>query len=558
VSREQQIGAESSTEKIDSPQAADLPELQTGILLSTESVDSPHATNLPDGLKSLSQPKLLVWSTADAAALERMTEGYQAYYRSRISGYHGRLEQLAYTLAARRTTMLWRTFAVVESSDHRPAKISEPDSEFDLPIAKRSRASTEEMSVVFVFTGQGAQYVGMGMKLLSYPVFEESLRISDEALAKLGCGWSIFDIIHDNERINTPEVSQPLCTVLQIALVELLRTFGLVPKAVVGHSSGEIAAAYAVGALSQHAACKVAYYRGQIAQKIREGSVSDPGAMMSVNIAEGEASAHLKTLKPERTVHIACVNSPTNVTLSGPSDSIDVLKNRFDQLGIFAQKVNTGVAYHSPVMRAVSADYLQLMGELDKGSGSVQSMKMFSSVTGQIATHEMLAMPQYWVDNLLMPVRFADALQRLEGGLEFTVDLVEIGPHAALRRPVMDTIKLWRYHTVLKRAHDPLRTILEAVGALFCHGHHVSVLTANAQNDGNYPYLVDCPSYPFDHSRRYWAESRLSEEYRLRPASNGYLLGERAHDWNPLRPRWRNWLCTETMPWLADHVVSLT
>jgi acyl transferase domain-containing protein len=376
-----------------------------------------------------------------------------------------------------------------------------------------------------------------------------------------------LDVIHDNERINTPEVSQPLCTVLQIALVELLRTFGLVPRAVVGHSSGEIAAAYTVGALSHEAACKVAYYRGQVAQEIRQVSVSNPGAMMSVNLAESEVLAHLRSLKPEETVHIACVNSPTNITLSGPSDAIDVLKSRFDQLGIFAQKVNTGVAYHSPAMRAASTKYLELMGELDKGSGGVQPITMISSVTGHIATSKMLAMPQYWVDNLLMPVRFADALQRIERGSESLpfsseagsiTDLVEIGPHAALRRPVMDTIKSWRYHTILKRAHNPLRTILEALGALFCHGHPVSVLAANAQSEGTQPYLVDCPSYPFDRSRRYWAESRLSRDYRLRPSSPGYLLGERAHDWNPLRPRWRNWLCTETMPWLADHVVSIT
>lgn len=372
------------------------------------------------------------------------------------------------------------------------------------------------------------------------------------------------DVIHDKEQINAPEVSQPLCTALQIALVDLLRTFGLVPRAVVGHSSGEIAAAYTVGALSHSAACKVAYYRGKVAQEIFQDSNLNPGAMMSVNLAESEALAHLESLKPEEMVHIACVNSPTNVTLSGLSESLDTLKCRFDQLGIFAQKVNTGVAYHSPAMRAASDKYRQLMGELDNGSANTHQITMISSVTGHIASPKMLARPQYWVDNLLMPVRFADALQRLEGESESPLplesisitDLVEIGPHAALRRPVIDTIKSLRYHTILKRAHNPLRTVLEAVGALFCYGHPVSVPTANSQGDGTHPYLVDCPKYPFDHSRRYWAESRLSRDYRLRAPSSGYLLGQRAHDWNPLRPRWRNWLCTETVPWLAHHIVS--
>lgn len=169
---------------------------QNGVVWSTEKVVSPHATNILDHLKSLPRPKLLLWSTADAAALERMTEDYQDYYRTHIAGRHGKLDQLAYTLAARRTTMLWRTFAVVDPTDHPTANIPESDDGLYLPIAKRSRASTEEIAVSFVFTGQGAQYVGMGMELLSYPVYEESLKLSDEILAKLGCKWSIFSMLY--------------------------------------------------------------------------------------------------------------------------------------------------------------------------------------------------------------------------------------------------------------------------------------------------------------------------------------------------------------------------
>jgi acyl transferase domain-containing protein len=170
-------------------------EQQNGVESSTEKVDSPLATNILDPLKSLPRPKLLVWSTADAAALERMTEDYRGYYHTHVANRNGKLDRLAYTLAARRTTMLWRTFAVVDPTDQPTAKLPDSDDEPYLPIAKRSRASTEEMAVTFAFTGQGAQYVGMGMELLSYPVFEESLKLSDEILAKLGCEWSIFSML---------------------------------------------------------------------------------------------------------------------------------------------------------------------------------------------------------------------------------------------------------------------------------------------------------------------------------------------------------------------------
>lgn len=152
--------------------------------------------NVLDRLKSLPRPKLLIWSTADATALERMKNDYQVYYRTQIAGRHGKLDQLAYTLAARRTTMLWRTFAVVDPTDHLVAESSESYDGPSLPIVKQIRASTEEMAVTFIFTGQGAQYVGMGMELLSYPVFERSLELSDNILTTIGCEWSIFGMLY--------------------------------------------------------------------------------------------------------------------------------------------------------------------------------------------------------------------------------------------------------------------------------------------------------------------------------------------------------------------------
>ncbi|GAB1315319.1 hypothetical protein MFIFM68171_05529 [Madurella fahalii] len=514
-----------------------------------------------DGGTSAAAPRLLVWSAADAGAARRMVEAYGDYYHSHIAGYSSKLGQLAYTLAARRSVMPWRAFAVVDARDP-PASCS------PLVQAEPIRIPTDEVSIAFVFTGQGAQYAGMGLELLHYPVFKESISRSDGILASLGCGWSILDQLHcEDGSIHRPEFSQPLCTVIQIALVELLRTVGVVPAAVVGHSSGEIAAAYAVGALSHESACKAAYFRGLVAARLR-AETSTPGAMMAVNVSETEARAYLERMCLQDTVYVACINSPTTVTLSGPLEAIDELRKRFDEQGIFAQKLKTGVAYHSPAMRAVAADYLALMGPLEAGHGRDRgrAIPMISSVTGHVAAPKLLATPQYWVDNLISPVRFADAVQLLASGKSEVMlplgsgaitDLVEIGPHAALRRPVRDSVpKSLLYHAVLERKKSPLQTTLALLGTLFCRGHPVSVLAANQQTQGHLPFLVDCPPYPFDHSKRYWSESRLSKDYRLRRSSPGYMLGRRAHDWNAMRPRWRNWLSVEKMPWLAHHVVT--
>ncbi|KAF2868359.1 hypothetical protein BDV95DRAFT_500684 [Massariosphaeria phaeospora] len=538
----------------------DAPAESNGTSSSTNELTEPSP-----GKGTLPRPRLLIWSAADAAALVRMGESYQGYYRERIAENPDELDKLSYTLAKRRTIMPWRTFAVVDTA-HENAN-GDGDKPPPLSTKKPVRASTDKLAVAFVFTGQGAQYAEMGLELLQYSVFEESLRQSDKIFRSLGCRWSVFDMIRSNDKIHSPEISQPLCTALQLALVELLRTFAVTPAAVIGHSSGEIAAAYTIGALSHSSACKVAYYRGQVAEKLCRSPLSMPGAMMSVNMAETQVSDHLEGLENSSRINVACVNSPTNVTLAGPLASIDSLKSRLDKLGIFAQKVNTGVAYHSPAMQAVAADYLQLMGSLQNGCASVQQIPMVSSVTGRIVAPKTLATPQYWLDNLLSPVRFADALQRLQDGpptlplplgTGAITDLIEIGPHGALRRPVRDTVPALIYHTILERTKSPLRTTLELLGTLFARGHSVSVLAGNLQAYDTLPFLIDCPSYPFDHTRQYWTESRISRDYRLRPRSPGYLLGRQAHDWNPLQPRWRNWQCTEAIPWLADHVVNDT
>jgi acyl transferase domain-containing protein len=188
---------------------------------------------------------------------------------------------------------------------------------------------------------------------------------------------------------------------------------------------------------------------------------------------------------------------------------------------------------------------------------------MVSSVTGHTVAAKLLSIPDYWVDNLVSPVRFADAVQRLTGlplalGTGGIKDLVEIGPHPALRRPLRDTVPSLRHHAILERSRPDVRTVLSVIGSLFCYGHSLSVTAANSQASGKLPLLIDCPPYPFDHSRRYWSESRIARDYRQRKPAPGYLLGRRAQDWNELRPRWRNWLSIETHPWLGDHCVSIS
>lgn len=295
--------------------------------------------------------------------------------------------------------------------------------------------------------------------------------------------------------------------------------------------------------------------------------------MMSINLAEDKVAGYLKDIKEadvSDSVCVACINSPLNCTLSGLESAIDVVKAQADKDGIFAQKLKTGVGYHSASMLAIADEYRSLMGALDGADGqdikAAVPIPMISSVSGKAIRHQStLATAQYWVDNMVSPVRFSDALQLLAREVSPLTDLVEVGPHPALKRPVQDSLsqaaasrKQIRYTSTLHRAQPPIQAILDLAGQLFCLGHGISVTAVNQQKADTSsppPFLVDCPKYPFNHSQKYWAESRMCRDFRLRGDIKGETLGVRSSDWNPLEPRWRRFLSLETDPWIGDHRV---
>ncbi|KAK8013121.1 Type I Iterative PKS, partial [Apiospora marii] len=513
---------------------------------------------------------MLVWSANDEAAAKRMLQSYEAYYKSHISGNDDKLAALALTLSSRRSVMQWRAFAVANAAE-------DPSSKPLFIMSQPMRASLGG-NIAMVFTGEGANYASMGVALLVYPAFENVLKQADGALRSFGCSWSIFEELFNVEHIHLPQYSQPLCTALQIALLSLLTSLGVSPVAVIGHSSGEIAAAYAAGALSLDSAMKVAFYRGLSARKHQLGS-SAREAMMSVNISEDEVASYLHDVRDVqlgRNIHIACVNSPANVTLSGSEEAIDALKQHCDQDNTFVAKINTMVAYHSPSMLNVREEYRAHIGPLTRGAGHGTGAIMISSVTGAQVSAKTLCTADYWVENLTSPVRLADAVASMFGGMldqtlgiDAVTDVIEVGPHAALQRYLKDTlahdfaeVNPPRLHSVLRKPKSALETTLALAGELFCLGHPISVIQANRQSSLGREkqltpaLLVDCPKYPFDRSRTYWTESRVSRNYRLRLPTPADSLGTRASDWNPLEPRWRSFLSVEEMPWIGDHVLN--
>jgi acyl transferase domain-containing protein len=426
----------------------------------------------------------------------------------------------------------------------------------------------------------------MGRELFAYPVFQKSLLDAQSFLHQLGCSWSLTEELFadkESSRVNDPEFSQPLCTALQVAAVNLLQSFGVSPAAVVGHSSGEIAAAYCIGALSSSSAWKLAYYRGKLAAKLAK-TRPVAGTMISVGLSPSQIEPYFEALTSqftERKVVIGCINSPTNVTVSGDADQIDTLELLLRQDQVFARKLKVTVAYHSPHMNDIASEYLQAVQKLQKGERprGTRAPLMVSSVTGQRAVEEELCQAEYWVKNMVSPVRFSEALallcssagkpktKKIGGGHRNLVNvthLVEVGPHSALRGPTRDILKSVgkagdiAYSSVLVRNIPATISVLEVVGNLHCASYPVNLNEVNqpGKDTSSLVILAGLPPYPFNHSKRYWHESRLSKANRFRKHPRLDLLGSPVADWNPREARWRNVIQASEMPWVEDHKVS--
>lgn len=520
--------------------------------------------------------RLLVFSASDEQGIGRLADSYESLFRYHQDTIRDQayLDHLSYTLCARRSTLPWKSFAVVSSID----SLKSLGGLLSKPVSTGKNINT-----IFIFTGQGAQYRNMGVGLLSHPRFKDTIDLFDRKLNMLGCTWSVANLLLRQDSvtdIDDPEYSQAMTTAVQMALYDLLQVLGIKAALVVGHSSGEIAAAYASGALSLSAACKVSYFRGKCASTLKS-STKSPGAMMSVNLPEEKMRDVIKHFAGEKhgILCIACINSPYNVTISGNETAIDAIQVTLTSQKVHTRKLNTGVAYHSPCMDQIAQQYAKYIGDLSQGTEGGKRPVMISSISGEnVRSLADVCTPKYWVENMLSPVQFSKAMSIVSSALGKkrtrklgvpkveAEDVVEIGPHSALRRPVVDCLEHYgvtqaktRYHSTLSRHGPAIQAVLNLVGELYTRGYPVNIQKAN--EIGHDPLvdlqlLTDIPSYPFDHSRRYWHESAIGRHSRVRATGRHELLGVPVSDWNPLEPRWRKFFDLADMPWIGHHQVN--
>lgn len=476
------------------------------------------------------------------------------------------LIDLAHTLNTRRTHHQWKSYAVASSVQELIDTLKDTDTPRPqyLGVSRPPRLG-------FVFTGQGAQWAAMGMELMVYPTFADSVVAADSYLkTELGCSWSAEEELQRpkaQSKLGIAEYSQPLCTVLQVALVDLLREWRIIPSAVTGHSSSEIAAAYCLGALSCEDAWKVAYYRSVLSS----GPKKADGAMMAVGTSPEKADELINQVAPGE-VAVACINSPSSVTLSGDAPGIDKLLAAFAKDDVFARKLQVDTAYHSHHMSLVASDYMDAILDIQTRPGMDECI-MRSSATGTaVATSELG--PAHWVRNLVSPVQVSAVVQDVvrptaakSRATKNAVDvLIEIGPHSALQGPSLQSLKAIGvtdvpYLSALSRWEDGTRTCLALVGDLFARSFPVDMTKANegaslSPSSHNSRTLVGMPKYPWNHQQRYWAETRWAREHRMRQFAPLSLLGAPQPSPAAGAHAWRGYMRMREQPWVVDHKVQ--
>lgn len=517
-------------------------------------------TDPGDGMiEKLGVSQLLIMTARSEESLLEMLKDLAKWASCRTMN-EDNLCDLSHTLSSRRSMMEWRYSIVASSCQDICSSLS--NGAFQM-----NKASTG-ISITFVCTGQGAQWFAMGRELIDIQSeFRNSLIMSEQILDNLGAPWRLVEeLLRDqsSSRLNESSIAQPATTALQIALVDLLGYLGIQPDIVLGHSSGEIAAAYAARALSRANALSVSFYRGSALEMSKVGK----GAMLAVGLGEEDVLRYTSQVRKGR-VSIACVNSPFSTTTSGDKVAIAELKSLLDSYSIYNKELRVDAAYHSHHMEKVAEQYLNSLHALEVDTIS-DSVQFISSVTGREKTTDFG--PSYWVQNLVSKVRYSAALDTLcQKQLPRTYSgstmhlLIEVGPHSALVGPTHQTIKhlnrdsfQYRYLPSLVRGQNSLYNMMHLAGKLFEFGYPTRIDTANALGGSRQPRNVvnDLPPYPWDHSTRYWYESRLSKDYRLRQHPYHDLLGLRIVSGRALDHSWRHIINMENLPWLRDHVVE--
>ncbi|MFT5467503.1 MAG: amino acid adenylation domain-containing protein [Verrucomicrobiales bacterium] len=403
-------------------------------------------------------------------------------------------------------------------------------------------ASDEVSPIVFVFTGQGAQWWKMGQELFERePVFRRTIESIDTEIKKLA-DWSLVDEMtrasEEDSNINSTYIAQPAIFALQVALADLWKSWGVTPSKVVGHSVGEVAAAYVAGAYTLEDAVKVIVHRSRLQEST--GGDGNLGRMYALGVSKEDGEEFCKDYPGQ--IEVAVVNGPTMITLAGDKEALEELAAKLEAEGKFVRQLRINYAFHSFQMEPIKDDLLAALADIKPQKTTIPYI---STVTGGALRGEELD-GMYWWRNVRESVLFAPAMTNLIRGGERC--FIELGPHPALASSINECLqeqsrKGHVFHS-LKRKSDESVEILTNLAALHNYGVEIDWKSVN-QAAGKF---VEQPSYPWNREK-HWLESE--EGTHKRCASTVHpLLGIRTA---AARPTFEFHLDVRLFPWLDDH-----
>jgi acyl transferase domain-containing protein/acyl-CoA synthetase (AMP-forming)/AMP-acid ligase II/acyl carrier protein len=443
------------------------------------------------------------------------------------------LADICYTANTRRSIFEHRLAVSTESVEKLVIKLRLFCQEGIVDVAQ-GRALNKSKTV-FVFSGQGSQWLGMGRELLSKePIFRETIEKIDLLVGQI-TGWSVTEKLQKGEELEGIGVVQPIVFSIQVALAELWQAYGVKPDMVLGHSFGEISAACVAGILSlEDAACLVCH-RSRLISKL-----SGTGVMVAVGLSVEDCEERLKDYED---LSVAVCSSPNMTVVSGSPRTV---KEFVEGLGeeVFRSYINVDVAGHSRHMDRLLPEFLKLIKDINPGVGSIP---MFSTVTLDVVDGSEMD-PRYWARNLRETVRFSQAIELLirEG---FNV-FVEISPHPLLILSIREILELKKNLGVvvssLMRNQPAQEAMLGSLGKLFVSGYPVDFQKLHLR--GN---LVNLPTYAWQREK-YWVDAPLMSF--VQASLHPFILRELSLAGSE-EVRFEGYLSLEDHPYLKDHQV---
>ncbi|MFJ2193623.1 amino acid adenylation domain-containing protein [Kitasatospora sp. NPDC087861] len=475
---------------------------------------------------------VLPLSTKDAAGLPELAAGVRQELAAGVP-----LADLGHTLAHRRQHLPERLAVVYSTQEELDEALAAHELGEAHPRVVRGRVRERgQRRLAWVFTGMGPQWWGMGRGLYeNEPVYRAAVQACDREIREQA-GWSLLDEMHRDEadsRMTETWLAQPANFAVQLGLSALWRSHGLRPDAVVGHSTGEVAAFHEAGVYDLADAVRVVLARSRLQQRL-----AGTGTMLAVGLPEAEAE---RRIRPYRTrVSLAAANSPSTVTLAGDTDALRELAEELRGQEVFTRFLDVEVPYHSVRMDPIRDELTAALAVLKPNEARLPLY--LTACEGLARGPELDA--EYWWRNVRNPVRFRAAVERMaEDGHGL---FLELGPHPVLGHAIRECVDGAHTLPSIRRRTDESACFTRSLAELHTLGAEVDW---SALHPGGRP--VPLPGYPWRRDR-YWVEPPAVRQVRLGEVDHP-LLGRRT---GSAQPAWSTALDPERLPYLADHRIE--